>query len=151
MEKFLLSHHSMSFYLDSQIRSDVNIFPQVNCRVSQCGCGGRSCSVQFLFGCAFFWVFILRFFSWLGLAFLLASFLCRHHIVLNVCQNISFWLACFVIFMQDAFGRFYFGGLRILVNVRKVFSLFCDGFFDKVRVFLLHIFKLNQKRFFVFV
>jgi hypothetical protein len=53
--------------------------------------------------------------------------------------------------MQDAFGSFYFGGLRIWVKVRKAFSLFCDGFFNKVRVVFFHIFKLNLKRFFVFV
>ena len=53
--------------------------------------------------------------------------------------------------MQDAFGSFYFGGLRIWVKVRKAFSLFCDGFFNKVRVLWFDIFKLNLKRFFVFV
>jgi hypothetical protein len=53
--------------------------------------------------------------------------------------------------MEDTFGRFDFGGFRIWIKVREAFSLVCDSFFDKVRVVLLHIFKLNLKRFFIFV
>lgn len=141
----------MSFYLDPQVWSNMDVILEVDCGVSQCGCCSGSCSIEFLFCCAFFRILICRLFLRLCLALLFTSFLGRHHILWTIHEDISFWLASFIVLLKNAFGWFGFGWFGILIDVWTAFAFFGDGLFDKIRVIFFHNFELNRQGFFSFV